>query len=1104
MSPDPESLRLDTPDIFRSYDSRSVERGIRYAVEGRVDLVDVGPGWATAEVQGNASEPYQVEIAWAGRSDRVDVRDECTCPLGGSCKHAVAVIVEVARRTGPSEKAAGRARPDPRPSAALRSPSPPTPLRPAPHTAWRAALSQVVVADTPDATPVALQFTIHTPTPTRYAPNSSTQLHVRPMRLGAKGRWVKSGAGWREVTSGYAWELKSAEPSHLAALRSIAASHHAMAYSSNNGPVPIDRLGPAVWTGLRAAADAGVVFIDGDGHELVTLSDTTAHPVVDLTATEDGGATVTIGISIDGEVIGPGSSAVGVIGSPPHGLFVRRDTCLELVPMDRPMHAGIAGLLGRPPLIVPATDVDELIDEYQPHLAKVALVGSSDGSVTIEETRLEGLVAQVEHHTVDTARLRWAARYRRGDRVAVHPLDGHTGSGRDRAGERALVDGLELPTDLFPRLIDPLGRPAAVECRGHDAVILLTQVVPWLIDRGQVAVQVTGDAPDLRESSQDPLIALNISEPDDGAGTNDWFDLSVEVTIDGELIPFADLFQALTLDEPVLVLPSGTWLHLDRPELTRLRELITEARGLVDRDATDSVKINRFQTSWWDELAAIGVVEHQSQRWADSVSRMRSLGAPEPVVPSPRLAATLRGYQQEGLDWLAFLHRNGLGGILADDMGLGKTVQTLALFLHVLDQDPDARFLVIAPTSVVENWHREATQFAPDVSVATVRQTAARRGGDLATAVGDARIVVTSYALLRLEFDDYQAMDWEMLVLDEAQFVKNHRGKTYQCVRRLDAAMKLAVTGTPLENTVMDLWSLLSITAPGLYPDPQRFSEVYRRPIESGRSPELLATLRRRIAPLMRRRTKAEVLTELPPKTEQIVDVELSPRHMRLYQSQLQRQRQKVLGLVNDVDKHRFEILKSLTILRQMSLDPVLVDPAHDGVGSAKLDRLVDDLTQMVAEGHRALVFSQFTRYLKLVKGRLDDAGIGYAYLDGRTRKRDEAIARFKDGDVPVFVISLKAGGFGLNLTEADYCFILDPWWNPAAETQAVDRTHRIGQLNSVMVYRYVSTGTIEEKVMELKARKSALFNSVIDADGVLGGALGEDEMLALMDLTAP
>ena len=522
---------------------------------------------------------------------------------------------------------------------------------------------------------------------------------------------------------------------------------------------------------------------------------------------------------------------------------------------------------------------------------------------------------------------------------------------------------------------------------------------------------------------------------------------------------------------------------------------------MAEPDGAAVARLNRFQTSWWDELAGLGVVTEQSDRWANSIGQMANLAAPEPIAPPAGLDAELRPYQQTGLDWLAFLHRHRLGGVLADDMGLGKTVQAIALCLHVLEQQPDARFLVVAPTSVVENWAREAARFAPGVTVQTIHATKARRGTDLAAEIAGARIVVTSYALFRIEFDDYAAADWELLLLDEAQFVKNHQGKTYQCARRLDVATKIAITGTPLENSLMDLWSLLSITAPGLYPDPKRFSDTFRKPIESGTAPEALATLRRRIAPLMRRRTKDAVLPELPPKSEQTVEIELNARHARIYATQLQRQRQKVLGLVGDVQKHRFEIFKSLTILRQLALDPALIDPDHEGVGSAKLDRLLDDLTTVVAEGHRALVFSQFTRYLARVKTRLDAAGIDYAYLDGRTRNRDKAISRFKDGDAPVFVISLKAGGFGLNLTEADYCFVLDPWWNPATETHAVDRTHRIGQQNTVMVYRYVSTGTIEEKVMELKARKADLSASVMDAEGALAGALTESDLRSLLGL---
>jgi SNF2 family DNA or RNA helicase len=638
-------------------------------------------------------------------------------------------------------------------------------------------------------------------------------------------------------------------------------------------------------------------------------------------------------------------------------------------------------------------------------------------------------------------------------------------------------------------------------------ITLLTEVVPWLEARGEVVVEVTGIHPALRAANADPLVELAVTddpEREPQRDGSDWFDLGVSVSVDGETVDFPELFGALHRGDDVLILPSGTWMRLDLPQLAKLRDLIDEARGLADPSSDGVARINRFQTSWWHELAALGVVSEQSRRWLDHIGTLGAFTAPEPVPPPAGLEATLRHYQQDGLDWLAFLHRNRLGGILADDMGLGKTIQTLALCLHVRADDAEAKFLVVAPTSVVENWAREAARFAPGLRVATIRETAARRGTSLDDEIAAADIVVTSYALFRIEIDDYARHGWELLVLDEAQFVKNHRGKTYQCVRRIDVATKIAVTGTPLENTLMDLWSLLSITAPGLYPDPKQFSDTYRRPIERGDAPELLAVLRRRIAPLMRRRTKDAVLTELPPKTEQTVEVELSPRHARIYATQLQRQRQKVLGLVGDVQRNRFEILKSLTILRQLALDPVLVDDEHDGVGSAKLDRLLDDLTQIVAEGHRALVFSQFTRYLARVRARLDAAGITYSYLDGRTRKRDAAISRFKDGDAPVFVISLKAGGFGLNLTEADYCFILDPWWNPATETQAVDRTHRIGQQNPVVVYRYVSSGTIEEKVMELKARKAALFDSVMDADGAaLASALTEDDIRGLLDLTS-
>ncbi|MFZ1374747.1 MAG: DEAD/DEAH box helicase, partial [Nostocoides sp.] len=362
-------------------------------------------------------------------------------------------------------------------------------------------------------------------------------------------------------------------------------------------------------------------------------------------------------------------------------------------------------------------------------------------------------------------------------------------------------------------------------------------------------------------------------------------------------------------------------------------------------------------------------------------------------------------------------------------------------------------------------------------------------------------LVVTSYAVARIDGDEFREVTWRGLIIDEAQFVKNHQAKTHHVLRAIQAPFRLAMTGTPLENSLMDLWSLLALVAPGLYPRADRFSEVYRRPIESGESPETLDRLRRRVRPLMLRRTKELVAQDLPEKQEQNLSVELAPAHRRLYDQHLQRERQRVLGLLDDPVGNRIAILAALTRLRQLALDPALIDPTrHTGTVPAKVEALIEHLQELQAEGHRALVFSQFTTFLQLVRGHLTQAGISTEYLDGATRNRAQVIDRFKTGTATAFLISLKAGGVGLTLTEADYVFVLDPWWNPAAEAQAIDRAHRIGQTNRVMVYRLISASTIEGKVVELQRRKRDLFERVIDEGGSMSGQVTADDIRALLD----
>lgn len=519
-------------------------------------------------------------------------------------------------------------------------------------------------------------------------------------------------------------------------------------------------------------------------------------------------------------------------------------------------------------------------------------------------------------------------------------------------------------------------------------------------------------------------------------------------------------------------------------------------------------------------------------------SARSSLNREYPVPAS--LRATLRPYQVEGYRWLTFLYEHRMGGILADDMGLGKTVQALALLAHAIEEhstaapsEPFAPFLVVAPTSVISNWAAEAERFLPEAKVVTITETTAGKT-PLAERVAGAHLVLTSYTLLRMDEDAYtsyartlgRAVDkrtvderagdstgeqsapegWGALLLDEAQFVKNTGTRAWSIARAMPARTKIAMTGTPLENNLMELWALLAIVADGLFPSARAFRDLYARPAESGEDPAhaaaTTARLRQRIRPLMLRRTKELVAAELPAKNDVRVNLPLSPGHRRIYDTHLQRERQKVLGLLEDMDKNRFTIFQSLTLLRRLALDAALIDPdAYEGVTSAKREYLVERLPELLAGRHRVLVFSQFTGYLKSIARALGEKGIGHLYLDGSTRNRAEVIEAFRSGAAPVFLISLKAGGFGLNLTEADHVFIMDPWWNPAAEQQAVDRIHRIGQEREVHVYRLVAEGTIEEKVMQLKALKAALFDAVVGEGEFASAAVTAEDVRELFAL---
>ena len=838
---------------------------------------------------------------------------------------------------------------------------------------------------------------------------------------------------------------------------------------------------------------------------------------------------------------------------------------LALIPLVEPLDAASEALISAGTVKIPAAERPAFQRDFLPALSRSVPALTPDPALALPSVTPPRLVLELtfDEEVRHDAQLGWHWEYplnpfeadpEHESGVQRLPAFGYPGEEggevRDERFEARVLRSVRSVLAAHPAL-------ASLEERrveGWETRELLSAVLPKLRRISAVRVRFNGTPPEFVEAT-DALIEVTVTE----GNSRDWFGLGIAVKVNNWTVPFAQIFEALDRGADRILLGNGTYFSLRRPEFKTLRTLIAEARELDE--AGGELRINRHQAGLFSELESLAASVQTTRRWDEQVRSLLALveasearetdpadGADKPAAspdthdkrdngdvvrpnlnreyPVPAgLRATLRPYQVEGYRWLTFLYEHRMGGILADDMGLGKTVQALALLAHAIEEhraavpgEPFAPFLVVAPTSVITNWAAEAKRFLPGAKVITITETTAGKT-PLAERVAGAHLVLTSYTLLRMDEDAYASYaaglgseegpgtpGWGALLLDEAQFVKNTGTRAWSIARAMPARTKIAMTGTPLENNLMELWALLAIVADGLFPSARAFRDLYARPAESGEDPAhaaaTTARLRRRIRPLMLRRTKELVAAELPAKNDVRVNLPLAPGHRRIYDTHLQRERQKVLGLLEDMDKNRFTIFQSLTLLRRLALDAALIDPdAYEGVTSAKREYLVERLPELLAGGHRVLVFSQFTGYLKSISARLAEEGIDHLYLDGSTRNRTEVIEAFRAGAAPVFLISLKAGGFGLNLTEADHVFIMDPWWNPAAEQQAVDRIHRIGQEREVHVYRLVAEGTIEEKVMQLKASKAALFDAVVGEGEFASAAVTAEDVRELFAL---
>ncbi|MFS2029315.1 DEAD/DEAH box helicase, partial [Curtobacterium sp. CT11-45] len=922
------------------------------------------------------------------------------------------------------------------------------------------------------------------------------RLGVRPVTRSDAGNWVRGQLTWGTLP--YSMNRLGLSPGQHAWFVQFAALHRAGQLAGLPGEadwIHLDDFGsPLLWPLLAQAPALGIAFVTGKREGGAVLG-AEARVLLDV-ARQDGGLVIGASAVLDGRPAAPGTARM--IGD--HGVYVFRESpefhvafapTVTSVPEDQRRM-----LVDGARIAVPEPEVAEFLADWSPRLRGALGLVSADGSVELPERTPPELVLTTTFEparaprTDDRVHLQWRWHVDgRKDPVALHgPLP-------DLAGLRA-ADDTGGPTG-------PGGALAWFEdgtIDGADVAVFANELLPALPALG-VRTVVQGERVDYERLTGRPHIRVTTMPSD----KHDWFDLGIFVSVNGKQVPFTPLLRALAKRDRRMKLIDNSYLSLSDPAFDRLKELIDEARDLDEWEPDQPMTVTPLQAGLWSEFDQLADETSHDERWEAIAAGLLGATPPESVSVPDSVHAELRPYQHTGYAWLSFLLSHGVGGVLADDMGLGKTLQVLTTIAAARESSPDAPpFLVVAPTSVVGNWAAEATRFTPSLSVTTVGATTLKDPGLVARAAAASDIVVTSYALLRLDAQAYTDLPWAALVLDEAQFVKNPQSQTHRVAVDLRAPVKFAITGTPLENGLTDLWALFHIVAPGLLSSWSRFGDDYVKPLGSpdlrgAARQELTARLRRRIRPLMLRRTKESVAADLPPKQEQVVRVTLDPAHRTLYETTLNRERLKVLDLIDDLAKNRMIVFRSLTLLRMLALSPALVDGSREDLSSAKLDLLLDELEQLAAEGRRALVFSQFTSFLRMVATALDDRGVGYEYLDGSTRRRPEVIDRFRNGTAPAFLISLKAGGFGLTLTEADTVFVLDPWWNPAAENQAVDRTHRIGQTRSVNVQRFIAEDTIEEKVLALAAKKAELFATMIDDDALFAEDLTADDIRSLL-----
>jgi superfamily II DNA or RNA helicase len=596
----------------------------------------------------------------------------------------------------------------------------------------------------------------------------------------------------------------------------------------------------------------------------------------------------------------------------------------------------------------------------------------------------------------------------------------------------------------------------------------------------------------LEQRLERPFFTGTLTVQSDFEAKIDWFEINIKVLAGDYVLPFSCFRKHILDGNKEYVLPDGSIFVLPEEWFEKYQSILRYGENKGEK-----LRLKKFYTP----ILKHALNEDVSEPKRKLISDMLQIPATHPELPVQQ-ATRLRPYQKEGFYWLEHLYQTGFGGCLADDMGLGKTLQTITLLKYVYagsnpsataseepqkSQESFPATLVVAPKSLLHNWKNELTRFAPELRALIYVGDKRVKNKQLHDAFNPYQIIVTSYGTMRSDIEYFREYAFHIVILDESQYIKNPNSLLYKAVKQISSQHKLILTGTPLENSLEDLWAQFNFINEGLLGNLSSFRNDFIRQIKAN-APQKEALLKKMISPFILRRTKEEVTPELPPLLQEVIYCDMTEEQETVYNTEKNRIRNLVIEAAEneDLSKNGFFMLEGLNRLRQLANHPQLVNPAYAD-DSGKLEQILLSFETLKASNHKVLIFSSYVKYLKLIAGKFDEAGWKYSMLTGETVKREKAIKQFVDNsDIHCFFISLKAGSTGLNLTAADYVFILDPWWNPASEMQAMSRAHRIGQDKNVIVYRFISTDTVEEKILHLQESKTALFETFINANNPL------------------